>query len=98
MSFLSEAERIKNLKILLSPEIAAKFSKDRSPLKGEMPLAVFEPKSAQQISKLMLLCYKYDVHVTVRGGGTSLTGASVPRGKGIVIDMSGFHKILKIDV
>ncbi len=81
-----------------SEHVLQRYMKDRSHLTGSMPIAVVKPSNTRQVSKIMKLCTNSRMKVVVRGGGTSLTGASEPLGKCIVIDMSSFDKILKIHV
>ena len=62
------------------------------------PLAVTQPESADQVSKIVQLAAKSRVHIVARGGGTSVTGASSTNG-GIVIDFSKrMNKILEVDI
>lgn len=63
-----------------------------------MPLAVVIPENTEQVSKIMKLCSMTGTPVVVRGGGTSLTGASVLKGDGIVISMNRFDRILETRV
>lgn len=52
-----------------------------------IPMAVVKPLSTDDVSKTMALAHRYSVPVVVRGGGSSPTGAVVPKRNGIVIDM-----------
>jgi glycolate oxidase len=72
-----------------------KYTIDESYLKGQKPLAVVFPKNALEVAKLMVLCNANKIQVVVRGGGSSLTGASIPSRNGIVIDMSKLNRILE---
>ncbi len=46
-----------------------------------------------QISRIMKVAYRHSIPVVARGGGSSPTGAVVPRKGGIVIDMRGMNRI-----
>ena len=61
-----------------------------------LPEAVIAPKTNDDISTVLMLANKYRVPVTVRGGGTSLTGSGSPVRGGWVIDVSKWNKI-KVD-
>ncbi len=97
MDLAGKFGRIQGIKILSSPGVLKESSEDRSPLPGKKPIVVVQPRNAKQVSRLMELCQKNRINVTVRGGGSSLTGASVPERGGIVIDMSRFNRIVKIE-
>ena len=61
-----------------------------------LPEAVIAPKRNEQISQVLTLANEYGVPVTVRGGGTSLTGSGSPLKGGWVLDLSKWQRI-KID-
>ena len=44
----------------------------------------------------MKIAYANKLNVTIRGAGTNLAGSTIPDG-GVVLDMSGMNKILKLD-
>jgi len=58
-----------------------------------IPMAVVKPLSTDDVSKTMALAHRYSVPVVVRGGGSSPTGAVVPKRNGIVIDMKRLDSI-----
>ena len=58
-----------------------------------LPQAVISPKKPVDISTTLKLANKFRVPVTVRGGGTSLTGSGSPIKGGWVIDLSKWNKI-----
>ncbi|MEM2956506.1 MAG: FAD-binding oxidoreductase [Candidatus Pacearchaeota archaeon] len=72
------------------------YSTDSSTIKGNC-LAVTWPENAEQLQKLIRYCQREKLNLTVRGGGTSLVGGSVPNDS-IIIDMSRFNKIKRIDL
>lgn len=59
----------------------------------------FEPEACvriaeeEQVGEVLTLANKYNVPVTTRGGGSSLTGSSVPFKGGWVLDMTGLKRI-----
>ncbi len=65
---------------------------------GQMPEAVCIPNTVDQVSRILRFCNDNDVPVVVRGGGgTSLTGASIPvEGGSVVLSMARFDRILEI--
>ena len=84
--------------VIDSREDVRPFSVDKSYLQGALPVAVVKPRSAVQISKIMKFCNKKRVNVVVRGGGSALTGSSVPIKNTVVMDMSGFGRILEVHI
>jgi glycolate oxidase len=59
-----------------------------------IPLAVIRPRSERDIEVVLDLANKRSVPVTVRGGGSSLTGSASPIMGGWVLDLSRWQKIV----
>src|SRR5438105_402804 len=97
MDVVDQLRKIVGGDILVSGD-AKRFARDKSSFHGSVPIAVVRPRNVNQVSRIMKLCNSSNLHVTVRGGGSSLTGASVPGRGGIVIDMSKFNRILETKV
>ncbi len=64
---------------------------------GQHPAAVVEVDSAAQVAALIRLARETATPLTVRGSGTGLSGACVPREGGIVLAMRSMDRILEID-
>lgn len=62
-----------------------------------LPEAVVLPGSTEEVAVVVKLCNKYNVPVTVRGGGTSLADGAIPVCGGIVLLMERMNKILEMD-
>ena len=60
------------------------------------PVAAAAPKCKDDIFKIMRFAKDEGIPILTRGGGSSVTGASVSKG-GIVIDMSQMSSIISID-
>ncbi len=58
-----------------------------------LPEAVVFPRNHRDIAATLKLANDRRVPVTVRGGGTSLTGSSAPRRGGWVLDLGGWRRI-----
>lgn len=56
--------------------------------------AVVRPRSEDEIRRLVSLCAKLRIPITIRGAGTGNYGQSVPLHGGVVLDMSGFNQLL----
>ncbi len=74
------------------------FSHDKSYITPRKPLAVAVPRDRAQVSAIMRLCSTYGVNVTAVGGGSSLTGSSVPGIDGIALSLERFNKIKEINI
>lgn len=61
-----------------------------------MPHGVVVANGTAQIAKLLKAAQTHNVPVTVRGGGLTTEGESVAYG-GVLLDMSGMSRVLKID-
>ena len=61
------------------------------------PEAVAMPSSAEEVSRVLVLCSREGVPVTTRGGGTGLCGGCVPSDGGIVLSLAKMDKILEVD-
>ena len=69
---------------------AASYDSSKLPF---LPEAVIFPRKEADIAVALALANEHRVPVTVRGRGTTLTGAAAPRQGGWVIDMLGWNKI-----
>lgn len=60
---------------------------------SSMPEVAILARSSRQVSKVMEVAYSNKIPVVVRGGGSSPTGAVVPKMGGIVLDMKPMNSI-----
>jgi glycolate oxidase len=58
-----------------------------------LPAAVIRPRKAADAGVVLVLANRHRVPVTVRGRGTTLTGAAVPLRGGWVLDLTGLRRI-----
>ncbi len=61
------------------------------------PMLVVLPETVAQVSRILRYCHDQGIKVVPRGGGTSLSGGSLPLADGIVLAMGRFNRILEID-
>jgi len=78
-------------------ESFTKYGSDETEKLHYAPQVVVKPRSAEEISKLLILCNEHLIPVTPRGAGTGLTGGALPHLGGLVISMERFNTILNID-
>ena len=62
-----------------------------------LPDAVALPRSAEEISAILLLANQYGFPVVPRGAGSGMTGGSLPVAGGLVLVTSRMNRILEID-
>ena len=74
-----------------------KYSHDETEDLSYYPEVVVKPRSAEEISQLLILCNQYLIPVTPRGAGTGLSGGALSVLGGLLISMERFNKILNID-
>lgn len=63
----------------------------------QLPHAVVLPNNEEQIQKIITLCNKFKVALTVRGRGTGTAGGSVPLRQGVVLSTENLSEIINID-
>ena len=83
--------------VLTSPEALKAYSYDGTTSWIHEPDIVLFPTSTQEISAIMKIANAEKIPVTPRGGGTNVSGGSVPIEGGIVICFTKMNTIVKID-
>jgi FAD/FMN-containing dehydrogenase len=63
-------------------------------LEGKRAEAVARPRSEDEIKRLVGVCAKLRIPITIRGTGTGNYGQSVPLHGGVVLDMTGYNSFL----
>lgn len=62
-----------------------------------LPEVVLQPRTTQEVSKILAYCNEYKIPVTPRGAGTGLSGGALPVFGGVTVDMKRFNDIIHID-
>ncbi len=83
--------------LLTEKEELHPYSTDETPDVFFMPEAVVKPENRFQIIDILKLANAYKFPVTARGGGTGLTGGSLPVSGGVVISFEKMDSIIDID-
>ncbi|HVN98257.1 MAG TPA: FAD-linked oxidase C-terminal domain-containing protein [Syntrophorhabdaceae bacterium] len=83
--------------VLTTPESLKAYSYDGTTSWIHEPDVVVFPKSTEEVSKIIKIANRDKIPVTPRGGGTNVSGGSVPIQGGIVLTMTRMNTILKID-
>ncbi|MGB3634571.1 MAG: FAD-linked oxidase C-terminal domain-containing protein, partial [Rubrobacteraceae bacterium] len=63
-----------------------------------VPDLVVVPESAEQVQKVVQLCYDEGIPFVARGSGTGLSGGALPVKAGVLIVMSRMKSILETDI
>ncbi len=96
MTLIEELKKVCGKDVLTQKEELLPYMRDASYFTGNLPDAVVIATNAEEISNAMRICNKFKAPVTVRGGGSSLTGSSVPDKGGVVISLAKMNKIIEI--
>lgn len=67
-------------------------------LQREVPDAVVLPGSTEEVAQIVSLLHKEGIPFVPRGAGTSLSGATVPLGGGVIISLARMKRILDVDL
>ncbi len=84
--------------VLFTKEEKIPYKNDASYIQGLLPELVIMPENADQIASVLKICSSNGVNVTVRSGGTALTGSSVLQYPGILINTMKMDKILDLNL
>ncbi len=98
MGYLDEIRSFLGDHVVTRKEDLIPYMNDASYFTGAMPDAVLFPGNDEDVRKIMKVCNDYGVPVYVRGGGSSLTGSSIAKERGVVISMLRMNRIIEIDI
>lgn len=90
-SFLSPDAIINDFESLIT------FASDETEDLSFRPEIAIKPRNKNEVSLILKHCNERKIPVTVRGGGTGLSGGALPINGGVVISMERFNKIIEID-
>ena len=62
-----------------------------------LPDIVIKPRTAEEISHIMVICNEHKIPVTPRGAGTGLSGGALPHLGGVLLSMERMNSIIEID-
>ena len=84
--------------VIQGEDIGMDFWHDELPYgAAHSPEAVVEAHSTEEVSRIMELCSRYELPVTVRGAGTGKVGGSVPIQGGIVLSLKAMNQLISFD-
>ncbi len=97
-SLISEFQKIVGKEnVLTTPEALKAYSYDGTTSWIHEPDCVVFPKNTQEISEIMKIANAEKIPVTPRGGGTNVSGGSVPWLGGVVLCLTKMNTIVKVD-
>jgi glycolate oxidase len=79
------------------PAELAAVARDASHVIGH-PEALIYPETSAHVAAAVRIAREHGVPIVPRGGGTSLTGGTVPTRGGLVIAFNRMHSILELDI
>ena len=82
--------------VITDPIKMKPYATDASYFEGVLPVAVAIPENVDQVSRLMSICNTNGINVVARGGGTSLTGSSIPSEDSVILSMARFDRIIEV--
>ena len=79
------------------PESLNQYSEaNHSYHKGVSPIAVFFPRSTEEVVQMVKMCNELSIPITAYGTGTNLEGSVVPLKRCVMIDFEKMNKIKKL--
>jgi len=95
--FVSELRRVVGTKNVLTSAVDLQLYGYDAYLEQRRPDAVVFVHSTDEVAAVVRTCNKYGVPFVPRGGGTNLSGGTIPFAGGVVIEMIRMNRILEID-
>jgi glycolate oxidase len=77
--------------------ILEKYAHDETEDLNFLPSLVLKPENTNQVAAIMQYCNANMLPITVRGGGSGLSGGALPTHHGIVMSMEKMNSILHLD-
>jgi glycolate oxidase len=81
---------------LTSKEDLVTYSYDATTIWKHLPDVVVFPLKTEHVSQILKLAYEKRIPVTTRGGGTNLSGGSIPIKGGIVLCTTKMNRIINV--
>ena len=73
------------------------YSHDETENLHYLPELVIKPRTAGEISAILMICNQEKIPVTPRGAGTGLSGGALPHPGGVLLSAERMNLILPID-
>jgi glycolate oxidase len=96
-TFVAELRQIVGKTNVLDSGVDLQLYKYDAYLEERRPDAVVFAHSTEEVAGVVKACNKFGVPFVPRGGGTNLSGGSIPFKGGVVIEMIRMNRILEVD-
>src|SRR5437868_3668411 len=83
--------------VFVDEESLNKYAHDETENLHFLPDIVIKPRTAEEISAIMVICNEHRIPVTPRGAGTGLSGGALPQFGGVLISTERMNSIINID-
>lgn len=83
--------------VVADEESLLKYGHDETENLHYPPDVVIKPRTAEEISAILVICNKDKIPVTPRGAGTGLSGGALPQLGGVLLSTERMNTILEID-
>ncbi|MBN1189213.1 MAG: FAD-binding protein [Dehalococcoidales bacterium] len=97
----SQIDKLKEIagerNVLLDKEDLLTYSYDGTTIWSHLPDVVVLPQTTLQVTRIMNLAFENNIPVTPRGGGTNVSGGSIPVKGGIVLCTTKMNRIIGIN-
>jgi len=96
-TFVAELRQIVGKSNVLDSDVDLQLYKYDAYLEERRPDVVVFVHSTEEVAGVVRTCNKYGVPFVPRGGGTNLSGGTIPYKGGVVIEMIRMSQILEVD-
>lgn len=83
--------------VLVDEESMQHYGHDETEHLVYPPEVVLRPRTTEEVSAIMKICFRDGLHVTPRGAGTGLSGGALPHLGGVLISTDRMNSIINID-
>jgi glycolate oxidase len=90
-------KKLDSRKVIFEKDVLAGYAQDETSDLSFKPDILVRAENASDVQEILILCSKYKIPLTPRGGGTGVTGGAVPVKGGLVLSLEKMNKIIEID-
>ena len=83
--------------VISSTDALRPYESDGLTAYAQLPLLAILPESTREVQHILRYCHEHGIRVVPRGSGTSLSGGALPLADAVLLGMSRFDRVLKVD-
>jgi glycolate oxidase len=83
--------------VFVDAETLDNYAHDETENLHYIPEVVLKPRTAKEISEILILCNDHNIPVTPRGAGTGVSGGALPHVGGVLLSTERLNTIIEID-